>query len=112
MSGVREHGSNLQCVKSLLLAAAVTEYFFHGLPEQLADSERERQAGVVLPGFDGVDGLPGHVEPIRQSHLRPPARFTQLRHTIFHLIVREVRARYSRQPTSPSCCLESRTCGA
>src|SRR5580698_1773564 len=97
---------------SVFLATAVAEYLFDGPAEELGDSEREWQAGVVFPGFDRVNGLPGDVEPIRQFHLCPAARFTQLRHAILHLIVRAARGRYSRQPRSPSCCLEPRTCGA
>lgn len=54
-----------------------TEDFLDGQAEDVGDGERQRQAGIVPLGFDGVDGLPGDVAPVGQVGLAPPASCTQ-----------------------------------
>ncbi len=39
--------------------------------EQMGNSEREGQAGVVLPPLEGVDGLAGHAELTGEFRLGP-----------------------------------------
>lgn len=44
---------------------------FDGLAEGVGNIESEREAGIILPGFDCVDGLPGNGEPLGEASLRP-----------------------------------------
>ena len=49
----------------------IIEDFLDAAPEQAGDGEGQRQGRVILPGFDGVDGLAGDVEPVGQLGLAP-----------------------------------------
>lgn len=44
----------------------------HLQPEQLGHAQRERQAGVIFVGFDGIDRLPRDAEPTGQFALTSP----------------------------------------
>jgi len=57
---------------------------FDRLPEQLRDAERERQARVVLAGFDRIDRLARDLELFGELALRPAAAFAQFAHPAFH----------------------------
>src|SRR5688572_13759885 len=75
---------------------------FDRLLEQPGDREGQRETGVILPGLDGVDGLPGHLEPLRQIGLRPGPLGPQHPETIGH--------RYFRRTISwPMAQLKNRT---
>ena len=72
------------------------------LLEQPGDREGQGETGVVLPGLDGVYGLPGHLEPLRQIGLRPGPLGPQHPETIGH--------RYFRRTISwPMAQLKNRT---
>ena len=56
-----------------------------GRPNSRAMPERERQARIVLAGFDGVDRLPRHAQPRRELALRPALRGSELAQPIGHV---------------------------
>src|SRR5690606_40475380 len=47
------------------------EHVLDAASEQPRDTECQRQAGVVLAGFQGVDRLPGDLQAFGQPALRP-----------------------------------------
>src|SRR5690348_3949203 len=76
----------------------IKENRFDARAEQPRDLEGQRQAGVVLAGFDGVDRLSRDVQPLAEFGLRPGVFLAQFANAVFH------RARYRHlfQPhTSP-----------
>lgn len=65
-------------------SGAVIENLFDTLLEQLGDQESQRQAGVVLAGFDRIDRLARHVQPFGEVALRPAALGAKLAQVVVH----------------------------
>jgi hypothetical protein len=54
------------------------------LAEHAGDPEGERQARVVLAGFECVDGLARHRQLFGERALRPAARLAQFAQAVVH----------------------------
>src|SRR6185437_6798708 len=67
-----------------LSGSVVHENRLDRLAEQARDLERQRQAGVVLAGLDGVDALARDVEPGREVRLAPVALGAQHFQAVLH----------------------------
>jgi len=59
-----------------------------GLLEQPRNRESQRETGIILAGLDGVHGLPGHLQPLRQIGLGPGPLSPQDPETIGHRYLR------------------------
>ena len=72
------------------------------LLKQPSNREGQGETGIILPGLDGVHGLPGHLKALRQIGLRPGPLGPQHPETIGH--------RYLRRTISwPRAQLKNRT---
>src|SRR6266849_3072884 len=56
----------------------------HRPAEELGDFKGQGEAGVVLFGFDGVDGLAGDAEFLGEVGLGPVEQGAQIAHAVFH----------------------------
>jgi hypothetical protein len=72
------------------MAIFVLKNLFDAQSEESSGPERERQTRIELACFNGVDGLPGHIESVCQLSLRPVALGAQHLEPILH--------RYRRVP--------------
>ena len=62
--------------------------FLDGSFEQACHLEGQRQAGIILLRFNGIDGLARDAEFVGQIGLRPFLGRAQFAQTIFHLYLR------------------------
>lgn len=73
---------------------------FDGLCEQTGDAEGERQAGVVATGLQGVDRLPGDLQPVGERALAPAVSLTQHLQLVLHRLRASSPA--TSQPSMPA----------
>src|SRR4051794_23458790 len=71
-------------IRGILVQRGVIENLFNAHSEEPGGPEGEWQAGIELARLDGVDGLPGHIERVRQLGLRPIALGAQHLESVLH----------------------------
>src|SRR3546814_13872898 len=87
---------------------------FDRFAEQARQAERQRQARVVLSGFDRVDGLARNVQALGQLALRPAEAFAQLADATVHGGYWNLRAttiRSEERSVGKECCSKCRSRG-
>src|SRR5688572_3232449 len=77
-AGARKESASARPAKYFVVMSFLREKnLFDWFAEQLRDGERERQAGVVFAGLDGVHRLARHFELVGEVALAPAALRTQ-----------------------------------
>src|SRR5204863_9176774 len=80
-SAVGKRSPNAVALVKILLGL---EDAFDGTPKQTPEGERQRQTRIVLAGLDGVDGLPGYLEPLGEIGLRPMTLSAEESESVLH----------------------------
>src|ERR1044072_8931625 len=76
----------LRIIGIAFLRSVVREDGFDRKLEERGDAEGERQARIIFAGLDGVDALPGDLQPLGEIALAPVALGAQHLESVLHLM--------------------------